>query len=201
MTGDFSRWVLQGFMAPRQTVRRFLDSGHGPDVAVLLLLLGYLIEAIFVLMLAPPVVGSSGMGAHVSGLITTAFVFVVISVLVFRLGKLAGGTGTFPQTILAVAWYMFMGSLLSPIMVPFFGELGRAAEAMDPASDSVGTLGISGGVQIMFLAAGMFSVWLFANSIAALHGFRSIWGVIGVLVGIPLIASFVIVTLTGGLQQ
>lgn len=196
MTVGFLQWVLEGFTAPRATVRALLDAKHGPEVAGMLFALGYLVESVFVVLLGPN--GGAGMVAHVSGVITHAFVFAIISMLVYRLGRLAGGTGSFVETVLAVSWYMFMGSLMSPIIVL---ALGQAVVDSDALAGGATPPQIDSGIQILVLLVGMISVWLFSNGVAALHGFKNIWGVVGVVVGFPVAAVLLVTLLTGGVPQ
>lgn len=193
MTVGFMQWVLGGFTSPRATVRALLDAKHGPEVAGMLFALGYLVESVFMVLLNPA--GGPGLVAHVSGLITHAFIFAIISLLVYRLGRLAGGTGNFADTVLAVSWYMFMGSLMSPIIVL---ALGQAPVDPDALVGGATAPQIDSGIQILVLLVGMISVWLFANGVAALHGFKNIWGVVGAVVGFPVATILLVTLLTGG---
>ena len=45
---DFARFMAMGLTSPRATVRTVLNGGHGFDVALLLIALGYVIKSIMI---------------------------------------------------------------------------------------------------------------------------------------------------------
>ena len=195
MTGSFASWIVQGYLAPQKSVRQLLDANHGWDVAALLMLLGYLIGAIAILIISPESASKGGLVGHIGGIISTAIQFMITTFLVLVLGKMAGGTGTLPQALLAMGWYTFVSSFLFPLVVKPMNQL---ALAMSEATATGAPPEIDGGSLFLAMFAGMTSIWLFANAVAALHGFRSLWGVLGVVMGIPMAIAVLAVLGAGG---
>jgi len=125
--------------------------------------------------------GSSGFQFvnHLIGnpLMLAGFQFATFGVsvgLTYGLGRYFGGTGTFLQSIVLLAWLQFFMLLMQMIMLP-----------LTVVSVSL--------VQTIALAANIFAVWLLTNFVAELHGFPSLLKVFAGIVGILFALIFVVV--------
>lgn len=198
MIADVLRWVAGGFMAPQATVRRLVEGGHGYDVAAQLFVLGILVEGIALVAIGTGPGQPTGISMLVSGLIGSLLQFGAIVFVVFRVGRLFGGTGSLQDVVLGVAWWSVMGALLMPLLLFFWLEMlpfiAHVAEGRDPA----GLPPPSSASLFGALFAMLSIVWLLANAIAAVHGFRNILGVLGAVLGVGFILVMILSLITGG---
>ena len=195
---EFARSVAGSFLAPRLATRRLLDQGHGADVTILLFLLSFLITSIFLVAFGERPEAGSALGAHGGRLLSYGAQYVFLAFLIGKLGRLSGGTGTQPETFLALAWYLVVSSFLAPFFIRFLSSWNVAMEQMqaDPPVDP-NDIQINGLALAMF--ATMYSLWLLANVVAELHRFQNIWGVIGVIIGVPVAFAMVAMSVMGAL--
>lgn len=121
-----------------------------------------------------------------SPLVTAAVqgVIMVLSVvLIHRIGRMRGGTGHFADALILVAWLQFILVVLQALQI-------------------VVTLVLPPLGQVVSWAAIALFFWLLTNFIAELHGFRSLGavflGIIGVLVGMSVALTFVLLAILGG---
>ena len=192
--GDFARFMGQGISAPRATVRGVLDGGHGFDVALTMIALGYLIESVLAKVLVPGATdGASFISFHMLNIVATICGFFILSGLVYWIGGLFGGIATLARTQLAVAWYMLMNSFLAPFAVMSLPEHIRK-----PPTDPNIPLDLSdANPTVMFIVVAI-SMWLLSSAIAEAHGFRSVWKVAGAILAIPMTLVFLLNLIVGG---
>ena len=186
MTGDVARAVVEGYTAPRASVRRLLDGGHGIEVALGLLALGYLVQAMLTIVFLPAGLGIFG---HMLAIVQQLVTFFLLSALVYGIGRLAGGTGTMEGAQLVVAWHALVTSLLSPLAI------GVSTAAFRSGEEGAG--GIPPGMGVLALVYVAISLWLMANYVAELHGFRSTWGVLGAIVGVSVVFALLLGVIVG----
>ena len=186
MIADFFRWIAQGYLAPRASVRRLLDGGYGIETIIGLLLLGYLISSILML-LVPADIPQTGnvIARHTAGLFSMAVQFSLFGALIYWVGRMFGGVGTLPETYLVLAWYVLVTSFLVPLPMsllamvqPIEGPDGTLVAPTEP---------VVGNIVILAMVAIALCFWLLVRYVAELHGFKNTWGVLGVFFG----ASFV----------
>lgn len=197
MIADFARWVIGGFTAPQASVRRLVAADHGYDVAAQLFVLGVLIQAIALVLIADGPNSASGLPALIGNMIGGVLQFGVLVFLVLRLGRLCGGTGDLKAVVMGLAWWNVMSALLSPVLLIFMKDmpalfpqsLGAAEQAALPAP--------SLGMLLGMMAASVTMLWLLAHAVAAVHGFRNVWVIVGAIVGLP-IAMFAILSMVAG---
>lgn len=173
--------MVEGFTAPQRSVRRMLDAQHGVDVAVLLLVLGYVIQAIFAVIFAGQTFGAEGgggIGAHIFGLFTQAGLVVLIAVLAQGIGKAAGGSATPTESFVAIAWHSVVTTLLTPVFL-IGASLGT--------EDEISALGL-----VLVFAAGGIWLWLLASFITELHRFQSAGKTFAVMMGVFMLISMVL---------
>jgi hypothetical protein len=103
--------------------------------------------------------------------------------LVHWLGRMRGGTGTFPDALLSMVWLQFLMLGLQVIQLVLMVVLPPVG-------------------AIVNLAGFVIFLWLLTNFIAELHGFRSLLAVFGgIIFGMVLLAfglAVVLLLLTGG---
>ena len=195
MIGAVVQNVIAGCLQPRASVRRILDGGHGYDVALLMVVLAYLVREISVLL----ILGDRPDGAgfmftmHLQGLIQRLFSFLILSAAVYGVGRAFGGTGTWRQTNLAMAWYLLVTSVVVPLALP---AVIHIADIVDAAGDGpVEPVDIPAQPLVMFMVASGIMLWLFACYIAELHRFARTWNVVAVILGLSAALSFVVMAL------
>ncbi|MEO1492949.1 MAG: YIP1 family protein [Pseudomonadota bacterium] len=183
--------IVEGFAAPRASARRILAEGLTLDTAVLMVVFGYVVTAIAQLILAPDVQRPEGnaFAYHIMNLLLQIGVFFLIAGMAFGLGKISGGTGTLPQAQALIGWHSLVTSMLAPVSVyaaaEIVGSVARMSETDPDAQIDPAALEISGGsIFLALLVAGVW-FWLLANYVAELHGFKNVWGVLGVICGLP----------------
>ena len=189
MIGDFFKAIMDGFLDSRRSVRRVMDGGWGMDAALAMLALSYLVSAAAqVLFAGPELIGeASTISRHIGGVLQTVIGFFLLCWLVHWLGRASGGVGDFRETTLAIAWHALVTSFLSPVMVlSVSAVLSAEARSTGPEPE------ISGYALLGLLATSGLWLWLLANYVSELHGFRNVLGVLAVLIGmIFAIAIFV----------
>jgi hypothetical protein len=197
MIGAVVQNVIGGFLRPRASVRRILDGGHGFDVVLLMVLLAYLAREIFVLLIPGARPGDTGfmLAQHLQALIQRFVSFGLLSALVYGAGRLFGGTGTWLETNLAMAWYLLVTSVVVPLALPAVIHL---AAVVDAAGDGpVAPVEIPAQPLVMFMVASGIMIWLFACYVAELHRFARTWNVVAVILGLSAAFSFIIMALVG----
>lgn len=171
MKAGFAQALVQGFTAPRLSARRILDSGGGVQLALMMVALSYLVQAIFSILLMP---GGFGIGGHLLAIIQQVIIFFLLSGLVYGIGRMAGGTGSLLGSQLVVAWHALVTSVISPLAIGISAATFRA-QASGEIPSAVLLLGV------VYVA---ISFWLMANYVAELHGFRSAASVLGAIIGL-----------------
>ncbi len=159
-----------------------------------MVILGYLLTAIFYVILIPAVdrPGEGALIFHVTSVIQSIAILFILAGLVFGLGRISGGTGTLHQSQALIGWHGLVASLMAPTTIVFIEEVKKAMPSGDETQIDPASIEISGGTMFIGLATAGISLWLLANYVAELHGFKNVWGVIGVMCGLP-IAIFVFV--------
>ncbi|MEM7671673.1 MAG: hypothetical protein AAF317_21565, partial [Pseudomonadota bacterium] len=167
--------------------------GYGLREVALLVTLGYLIGAIFNLVL-PPAEGAGGAGlAHIFGLLNWVIGVLLLAWLAWLPPRLFGGQGSWGETLRATAWLSVLINLLWPLLLfairllpdaPFVDAL----QAGDLAAivNLVESLAPPDKTMFHLLTNGFFfgSVWLFASFVAEIHGFRRTWLVLLTIFGV-----------------
>ncbi|MEL7153899.1 MAG: YIP1 family protein [Pseudomonadota bacterium] len=192
--GDFARFMGQGIAAPRATVRGMLNGGHGFDIALTMIALGYLIESVLIKLLVPGATeGANPIGFHMLNIVGTACGFFILSGLAYWIGSLFGGIATLAQSQLAVAWFMLMNSLLAP-----FAVMSLPEDFRKPPTDPNLPMDLSdANPTVIFIVVGI-AIWLFASAVAEAHGFKSVWRVAGVILAIPMTLVFLLNLIVAG---
>ena len=195
MIGAVVQNVLGGFLQPRASVRRILDGGHGFDVVLLMVLLAYLAREIFVLFIpgARPDATGFMLTLHMQALIQRFVSFIILSGVVFGVGRMFGGTGSWRETNLAMAWYLLVTSVVVPLALPAMIHLAAIVDAA--ANGPVAPVDIPAKPLVMFMVASGIMLWLFACYVAELHRFARTWNVVAVILGLSAAFSFAIMAL------
>ena len=177
MSDEILAGIAQGFFAPRRAMRRVLDLAPGPDVVLGLVILGYLVQGVSVILVPGAREGIEGsiLVGHLNMLISQLLLFALTGAAVFGVGRVFGGLATLPQSLVAVAWYSFVTSFLSPAAL--YGLTSAAAG--EPAPLAV----------LLLMGSVVIGLWVFAGCVAEVHGFRSSAGVFGATIGVLLLAS------------
>lgn len=167
----FAQALIQGYTAPRLSARQILGLGAGVELALMMVALAYIVQAIFSILLLP---GGFGIAGHMLAIMQQIIIFFLLSGLVYGIGRMAGGTGTLLGSQLIVAWHALVTSIISPLAIGISTATFEAQETGELPS-AVLLLGV------VYVA---ISFWLMANYVAELHGFRSAASVLGAIIGL-----------------
>ena len=137
-----------------------------------------------VLMILLPVTGNDPLAQLLSDPMTMAgiefFVMVLTAFFVTHIGRMFGGTGTFADALLAVAWIELLLVVLMAVQVVMLVLL-------------------PGTVDLLGMIAGALSIYLTVTMTKALHGFTSIIRVAMVYFGLSLALGLLVMTVVPGL--
>ncbi len=170
--GPLPRLVWSGVFRPREAMARLMELRPGLDAAILMVLLAYLVSAVFSLVMPTPEgaeVRASRFSLHLQGLIIEFGSFFAAAGIATWLGRAAGGTAWFPQVAAAVGFGFLLQAMLTPGIVLAFSLI--VAQAM------------WAGAVLLLLGLAAWSIWLLASCIAEVHGFRSTIAVAGAVFG------------------
>ena len=177
----------EGLIRPRDSLERLLAERPTAADTALMVVAAYAVQRMAAIVLTPEN-GAAGLVENVVSLaLAVGFTFLV-GFLIHRIGHLFGGHATIEQALVAAGWHALVMSLLSPLVVLGMGgaELAVAEGEVPPAV----FLSLA-----LYLAAG---VWLLARFTATVHGFRNEWAVVGVILGVSLLLSTLLMALAGG---
>jgi len=195
MIGAVVQNVIDGILRPRASVRRIIDGGHGFAVALSMALLALLAREIFALLILGSRSEDDGvhLGVHLQALIEGMASFIILSALVYGVGRVFGGTGKWLETNLAMAWYLLVTSVFAPLALPALIHVAEAVAAA--AGGPVARVDIPGNLLAMFAVASGIMLWLFACYVAELHRFARTWNVVAVMLGLGAAFSFIVMAL------
>lgn len=136
------------------------------------------------LMMLLPVTGNDPLAQLLSDPMTMAgiefFGMVLTAFFVTHIGRMFGGSGTFPDALLAVAWIELMLVALMAVQVAMLVLL-------------------PGTVDLLGMVVGGLSIYLTVIMTKALHGFSSLIKVAMVYFGLSLALGLLVMTLAPGL--
>lgn len=186
MIGPMVENLIGAFLAPRRSVRRLVDGGFGIDAALLMVLLGFVVREIFVLI--TPGVLPEGTGIALSEyfmeLVQSYVTFGFLTMVAYHVGRFFGGKGTLIGAALAMAWYLMVISVFTPIVLPAFVEFVEAAKAAAAAPDSPPE--VPGRALLALVVSSCIMLWLLAAYIAEMHRFARTWNVLFVVIGLSI---------------
>lgn len=177
MIGAVIENIIGGYLHPRASVRRLLSSGHGIDAAVLMLILAFLVREMMVLITpgALPEGTVLSFGQIIFDVIPTLLAFALAATLICYVGRAFGGTGSFTDSALALAWYEIVTSLIFPLMQVSMVRVLEAFKQAGAEMEAGGTIGpveVPGGAALVVVVGAGISLWLLAAYIAEVHGFK-----------------------------
>lgn len=188
MKAGFTQALIQGYTAPRLSARRILASGGGLQLALMMVALAYLVQAIFSILLQP---GGFGIAGHLLAIIQQVIIFFLLSALVYGVGRMAGGTGSLLGSQLVVAWHALVTSVISPLAVGVSAATFQAQESGELPS----------GVLLLGVVYVAISYWLMANYVAELHGFRSAASVLGAIIGLTFVFAILLAVIASSITS
>jgi hypothetical protein len=144
---------------PREGATELLSLGVPREALWPALALVVVLSILFAQVTSLLMTGQAGMGGMPIGPAATGFIqlllLVVMVFAIFWIGRAMGGSGSFEEAILLVAWLQF-------IMVCLQVLQAAALLILPPVAGLIGVAGL-----VLFL-------WLLTNFIAVLHGFSSL---------------------------
>lgn len=195
MSGILSNFAM-AYLSPRQSAAIILSRADGMRTALLLFALAYVLSQIFVRLTPgyrlPEDV--SPVSFLLLDLMLMFLVFLVLSALVYSIGRMAGGQGSRVGAHVIVAWHSVVISPFAILQHLWAQEVMAASEASEGTLE---TASISSGVANLFLLSALFSIWLLANYVTTLHQFKSVWKVAGSLLALPLILALLVSVAAG----
>ena len=189
--------IGHGYTAPRHSMRRLLDAGHGIELALTFLALAFLVEAILAIIFGGRAGGLS-ISVYLVNIALQLAVFFLLSGLIHGIGRAAGGKGTLAGAQLVVGWHALVTSPLTPLTLGFASAFRARPEVAEGAAAPVEIPAGGGFLALVYIA---ISFWLMANYVAELHRFRNTWGVLGALVGVTFACGIVLVSVAGSFSQ
>ncbi|MEM9096804.1 MAG: Yip1 family protein, partial [Pseudomonadota bacterium] len=168
-------------VAPRAAVRRVIDSVEDLTGVALIFGLSFTLNAMILIVkayVAPDTVdgadSGSGLELVLVNLIASAILFGVMSAIVYGVGTLFGGEGSFLNIMAALAWH----NLATVIFAPFLSFQTLAT-------------GVGGGFLLQ-LGIMLAIVWLLVNFVAEAHRFPSTLKVAAVMFGLLFLPAFLL---------
>ena len=185
MLQELVKSVIDSFVAPRKAARRVIDNVQDFQGVAVIFGLSFTLSAIVLLMKTSFGAGQAtdfeqagGPFAFiVSNLIFSAVAFAFVCSVVYGVGRMFGGLGSFLNVAAAMAWH----SLITVVFTPFLSLTVLTSES-------------GGSVLPIFIM--LFIAWSLVNFAAEAHQFKSVWKVAAVMVGLLFIPAF-LMTLAG----
>ena len=186
MIGDILGRILEGLLQPRISARRILAADLKMDAAILMLVLAYLVQAILQILLPgsrelPEGFSGVPLGLHFFNILLQIIVVGVLAMMIHGFGRLFGGVGSRLQSFVIVAWHTLVTTVLAPV---FIYGMEQVAEGTVPSPM----------LFLMLIAAGAW-MWLLACYTTELHGFRSAWGPMGMMLAASFLFSMLFVNM------
>ncbi len=185
MFTQFLDRLLEGFLAPRRSAERLLSLAPDWKTVAELAILGFALQTVlsFATQLALEGTGigpevSDGETALTAGALPIrvfgySVSLVVMTLLIYWIGRHFGGGGSLCDVAAVVCWHGVVTSLLAPLMT-----IG----AMEAAT------GDRLGIIALILILSLFTIWLLASYIAAAHRYASpskvFLAILGILFGL-----------------
>ena len=196
MISDLMSWVVQGYRAPRASMRRFLGAENRLQAAALLFLLGFAIESVLQIMLLALLSDGQATpaGSLLGLLVLRAIAFAGFAGLIHLVCRAAGGRGQWADTALALGWNMVVTAFLAPlpILAAQGGGLVQSAQDGGPTVLTVDP----GGVLFLGLYAAV-AIWLLSAYLAEAHGFERVWRVAASFIGASFLAGALMMLMGG----
>ncbi len=184
--------LAEAFLQPRHSALRILSTARNWQTTLLLGLLAFSLQALLTIITraalgigqVPQNFGEpedpSGITPFGMGLLLAAIVGMV-----FGIGRLFGGRASLREVVAVLSWYGVATAALVPVEIAWVNQL------------------LSGATSSLLVAFGigleLFALWILANFVAAVHGFRSAFKVMACIVAILFLLGFGLgLAMTGG---
>jgi hypothetical protein len=171
--------VGRSLQAPREGAAEILSLGVPREAIWLIICLVVLLSVILAeitAMVSAGVAAESVLGIFGSpiamGLLQLAVLLLTIGAI-YSVGRALGGTGSLEETAVLISWLQFIMVCIQVVQTAAF-------VVMPPLGGMIGVAAL-----ILFL-------WVLTNFVAALHGFRSLWQVFGMIVVSTFTIAFVL---------
>lgn len=148
------------------------------QIAALVSLLGVLAESVLVLAASSGDGSAALVGSPIMLAVILFMMLMLSSLLVFIIGAMFGGVGSFDQALFLSVWLQFLMVLVQIVTIPFAAAVGGIPDLM---------------TFVIYL----FLTWTLINFIAVLHGFTSLWKIFAGFIATSLVASLVILLVLG----
>lgn len=160
---------------------------RGPHVsdAALMIVAAYALQRAWNLLLLGDT-ASLSLVQHIFSLLVMLATTFVIGFLIFTIGRAFGGHASREQSLAAAAWHSLVMTLLWPVLLVGAGEISLA-----PGSE----VSLAALLVVLFFSGQW--IWLLARYTAAIHGFRSNWNVVGVILGLSMLFSTLYIMVAG----
>ena len=184
--------IAEAYIQPRNSALRILSSARNWQTTLLLGMLAFSLQALLTIITraalgigpASPGIGqpagSNGITPFGMGLLLVAIVGMV-----FGVGRLFGGRASLREVVAVLSWYGVATAALVPVEIAWVNQL------LSGATSSL--------LVVFGIGLELFALWILANFIAAVHGFRSAFSVMACIVATLFLLGFGLgLAVTGG---
>ena len=177
--------IVEGLIRPRASMETLLGRDPGVADAGLMVIAAYALQRALDILMGSGA-GAMGLADHILSLLVAIAYTFFIGFLIHVIGRAFGGHATREQALAAAGWHALVMTLLWPLVLIGVGDVDLTSAAE-----------ISTGA---FLALALYFsqwIWLLARYTAAVHGFDNEWNVVGVILGVSMLFSALILMVAG----
>lgn len=185
MIGSILAHIVEGIVRPAASVERLMQRRPQTADAALMVVAAYALQRAWNLLLLGDS-ASLNIAQHLFSLMVMLATTFVIGFLIFAIGRAFGGHAEREPSLVIAAWHSLVMTMLWPLLLLGAGDLSLA-----PGTE------VSAGALLVVLVFSTQWIWLLARYTAVIHGFRSNWSVVGVILGLSMLFSTLFLMVAG----
>ena len=174
--------LAEAYLQPRYSAKRILTLVQDWRTTVLLFLLALAAQTLLALLTTAtlgfgqlPATAGEDIRPGSSSPLQMAVLIAVMVGAAYGFGRLFGGHGSLRAVVAVLGWYGLITAILVPVEIVWFHQLRVQSGAMMVGEMTGGGPPAPGGSLLLVFGVGLelFALWILANFIAEVHGFRS----------------------------